>query len=90
MVLLTIYKWDADKYAWVVAGKSGGTLDYITTVDVNTTADIPTFPTYYKGSLIGPDAVPDEILKLVNQKLVNWALATSLIQLDSGSLHIMG
>ena len=69
-----IYKWDADDAAWKVVGKSGGTSQYITTSDVNTTMDPPTTPAGWTGL-----NVQEDLSYLTDQKLVNWFLSEQIV-----------
>jgi len=69
-----IYKYDAANGAWKIVGVNGGTSEYITTVDVQTTVDPPAKPTGYEGL----DSTQD-IGYLTNQKLVNWYFAEEII-----------
>ena len=69
-----IYKFDAADGAWKVVGQNGGGAQYITTVDVNTTADPPVTPAGW----VGLRTIRD-IEVLTNQKLVNWFLSEAII-----------
>lgn len=69
-----IYKYDAADGAWKVVGQNGGGSQYITTSDVNTTADPPVTPAGW----VGLRTIRD-IEVLTNQKLVNWFLSEAII-----------
>ena len=69
-----IYKYDAADGAWKVVGQNGGGSQYITALDVNTTADPPVTPAGW----VGLRTIRD-IEVLTNQKLVNWFLAEAII-----------
>jgi len=69
-----IYKYDAEDGAWKVVGQNGGGAQYITTSDVNTTADPPVTPAGW----VGLRTIRD-IEILTNQKLVNWFLSEAII-----------
>ena len=69
-----IYKYDAEDGAWKVVGQNGGGSQYITTADVNTTADPPVTPAGW----VGLRTIRD-IEVLTNQKLVNWFLSEAII-----------
>ena len=69
-----IYKYDAADGAWKVVGQNGGGPQYITTLDVNTTADPPVTPAGW----VGLRTIRD-IEVLTNQKLVNWFLSEAII-----------
>ena len=70
-----VYRWDADNGAWKIVGKNGGTKEFITTIDVNTTADAPAKPAGFINL-----RTTDDIQYLINQKLVNWFFAEQIIE----------
>ena len=72
------YKYDKEQAAWKIVGKTGE-IDtrYITTMDVVTTAEEPSYPAEWEGLRALPD-----IQYLTNQKLVNWTLADAVIALQ--------
>ena len=69
-----VYRYDAADGAWKVVGVNGGTTEYVTTVDVQTTIDEPARPVGYDGL----DSTQD-LGYLTNQKLVNWFFAEEIL-----------
>ena len=69
-----VYRYDADDAAWKIVGKNGGTQQFITTSDVNTTMDPPTTPAGWTGF-----NVQEDLSYLTDQKLVNWFLSEQII-----------
>jgi hypothetical protein len=69
-----VYRWNAANGAWEVVGKNGGTKEFITTIDVQTTADPPAKPAGFVKL-----TSTDDIQYLSNQKLVNWFFAEQII-----------
>ena len=69
-----VYKYDADDAAWKIVGKNGGTQQFITTSDVNTTMDPPTTPAGWTGL-----NVQEDLSYLTDQKLVNWFLSEQIV-----------
>jgi len=72
------YRYDKAEAAWKIVGKTGeGLSQYVTTSDVVTTSEAPVYPTGFNGlKSLG------DIQYLTNQKLVNWTLAESVIDLQ--------
>ena len=50
-----VYRYDANDAAWKIVGKNGGTQQFITTSDVNTTMDPPTTPAGWTGLNVQED-----------------------------------
>ena len=69
-----VYKYDKANAAWNIVGVNGGTSEFVTTSDVQTTADEPAKPTGFTSF----DSMQD-LGYLTNQKLVNWFLAEKVL-----------
>ena len=71
---IVIYRYDAADGAWKVVGINGGSTEYVTTADVQTTVDEPAKPMGFTGL----DSTQD-LGYLTNQKLVNWYFAEEIL-----------
>ena len=71
---IVVYKYSQANAAWNIVGVNGGTTEFVTTSDVQTTADQPTKPTGFTSF----DTMQD-LGYLTNQKLVNWYLAEKVL-----------